>query len=267
MTTIFIGSVILLGVALAQAAGASPREVSADALQGLPASSAPRLRNPDASPRFSNATPAPVASNRDPMSHCLACCEVELSGPISHEAVSMGNTRPLEASPVDGEVEATRTPLTGSEAARELRLAYARLTGQTPSEQALQVLTAQWAHETGSGQSMFNYNFGGIRGKSSSGRSYVWATHEGSGIHSRISSGRFRAHLSAEEGAADYLSLLARKYPEALDAAERGNVSEFVQSLKRGGYFTGNEETYASAVRVLQERVQKWGSSSLGKKK
>lgn len=267
MRTIFIDGVILLGVALAQAAGASPRERSADPLQGFAASSALRLRIPDASPRISSATPAPEASDRNPVSPCLCCYEVEPSGSVSHNAVSMGNTRPVEVSPVNGEVEATRTPLTGSEAAQQLRLAYERLTGQTPSEQALQVLTAHWAHETGNGQSMFNYNFGGIRGRSSSGRSYVWATHEGSGIHSRIGNGRFRAHLSAEEGAADYLSLLARKYPEALEAVERGDVSDFAQSLKRGGYFTGDEETYVSAVRALQMRVQEWGFDALGRKK
>jgi hypothetical protein len=59
MRTTSIDRVILLGVALAQVAGASPREGPADALQGFAASSAPRLRIPDVSCQLSGGHASP----------------------------------------------------------------------------------------------------------------------------------------------------------------------------------------------------------------
>src|SRR6266571_5017730 len=53
----------------------------------------------------------------------------------------------------------TRTPLTGGEAASALSKAWQAVTGQAPNPKLLSVLVAQWAHETGRGESMLNYNF------------------------------------------------------------------------------------------------------------
>lgn len=162
-------------------------------------------------------------------------------------------------------IPATRTPLSGSEAAVQLRKAWTRVRGNAPKRQLIEVLAAQWAHETAGGASMFNFNFGGLRGKSSTRLTFAFLTHEGRGDKSRIELGEFRAYPNAEGGASDYLFLLVRQYPDAIGPAERGDVPEFVQALKRGGYFTGSEEAYTRSLVGLQKRIQKWGFDALSK--
>src|SRR5262245_29017256 len=86
---------------------------------------------------------------------------------------------------VRSEAEATKTPLKGSDAAAALSGAWRTVTGQTPNPKLLSVLVAQWSHETGRGEAMLNYNFGGIKGSAPSGLSAVYRTHEGSGEKAR----------------------------------------------------------------------------------
>lgn len=145
-------------------------------------------------------------------------------------------------------VGAQRTPLTAAEAGSALRSAWERHFGAAPSKETVAVLTAQWAHETGNGQSMFNYNFGGIKGVGPGGLTVHQRTREGYGANERTIFDNFRAYQNADEGATDYLSLLVRKYPGAIEAADLGDAEGFVRGLKRGGYFTGSESAYISAV-------------------
>jgi hypothetical protein len=141
-------------------------------------------------------------------------------------------------------VAPTRTPLSGSQAADALEAAWQGAVGQPPSPGTLTILVGQWAHETGRGKAMLNYNFGGLKGMGPSGASTVYRTHEGAGAHEIQTQDRFRAYDSAEQGASDYLSLLQRRYPDALQAAGRGDAVGFVQALKSRGYFTGDEGAY-----------------------
>lgn len=81
---------------------------------------------------------------------------------------------------------------------------------------------------------------------------------------------RFRSYLSATDDASDpdvlraacdlgirdYLSLLARKYPRALDAAERRDYQGFVHALHEGGYFTADETAYGNAEDRLRHSVE-----------
>jgi Mannosyl-glycoprotein endo-beta-N-acetylglucosaminidase len=162
------------------------------------------------------------------------------------------------------QVVPTRTPLSGSEAADALEAAWHGAVGRPPSEGTLSILVGQWAHETGRGASMLNYNFGGIKGTGPSGATTVYLTHEGSGASEVQIRDRFRAYDSAEQGASDYLGLLQRRYPEALQAAERGDPVAFVQALKSGGYFTGDETAYTKSVASLAQRALQWGFDALG---
>jgi len=168
-----------------------------------------------------------------------------------------GSTGSLDIEQADpsvepGQVDPKLTPISGSLAARELKRAWKRLMHEAPSDDVVLIITAHWAHETFGGRQMYNYNFGGIKGHSSDGGSCVREAHEGSGYHVRALLDRFRAYQSVRDGAEDYLSLLIRKYPEAISAAERGDVTDFVAALKRARYFTGSESDYA---RSLSERV------------
>jgi hypothetical protein len=136
--------------------------------------------------------------------------------------------------------------------------------GRAPSQNTLSILVGQWAHETGRGSAMLNYNFGGIKGTGPSGASTVYATHEGSGASALQIRDRFRAYDSPEQGASDYLSLLQRRYPDALQAAERGDPVGFVQALKARGYFTGDEAAYTKSVAGLAQRALALGFDALG---
>lgn len=143
---------------------------------------------------------------------------------------------------------ASRTVLSTDQAKEAIRAAFEQRFGEAPTEETLAILTAQWGHETGDGQSMFNFNFAGLKGSGPSGMSVVQRTREGHGSGERTIYDRFRAYGSAVEGASDYLSLLHRKYGKALEAAQNGDPSTFVSELKRGGYFTGSERDYTASV-------------------
>lgn len=177
----------------------------------------------------------------------------------THELESPRFTRELErASRAGGRaahevkvVSPTRTALGTREAAGALHRAWQSHMGQPPSDGTLSILVGQWAHETGRGKAMLNYNFGGIKGTGPSGMSTVYGTREGWGDSEVRVRDRFRAYASAEEGAADYLSLLVRRYPEAVRAAGAEDATGFVRALEAGGYFTGNGADYARSVTAL----------------
>jgi hypothetical protein len=161
-------------------------------------------------------------------------------------------------------VASTRTRLTGSEAASALRSAWTELRGEPPSEETLSLLVGQWAHETGRGASMRNFNFGGLKGTGPSGLSARCSTREGWGDGEVRVNARFRAYGTAEEGARDYVSLLARRYPDAVRAAEQGDARGFVSGLKTNGYFTDNEATYLRSVQSLANRALLAGYDAVG---
>jgi hypothetical protein len=161
-------------------------------------------------------------------------------------------------------VRPVRTRLSGDEAANALRAAWTQVRGDPPSAETLSILVGQWAHETGRGASMLNYNFGGLKGTGPSGLSAACSTREGWGDNAVRVIDRFRAYGSAEEGARDYVSLLERRYPDAVSAAESGDARGFVQALKARGYFTDNEAAYSRSVQSLASRALRSGFDALG---
>lgn len=173
---------------------------------------------------------------------------------------SLGETQPIAAHPgapafaralqrAEGQaVQAHRTRLSISEASSALESAWEEQFGQAPKAETVAILTAQWSHETGGGSSMFNFNFGGIKGTGPSGLHVVQRTREGYGASEVTIRDRFRAYQNADEGALDYVSLLGRKYPKALEAAGQGDAARFVEELHAGGYFTGDKGAYTRSV-------------------
>ena len=159
-----------------------------------------------------------------------------------------GFARALDAASGPQIVAPVRTKLDSGQASAALREALRNVTGREPSEGSVRILTAQWAHETGHGASMFNYNFGGIKGTGPSGLSVAQRTREGYGETERTITDRFRAYRTAEEGATDYVKLLAKRFPEALEAANQADPVAFVQGLKSRGYFTGDPAAYTRSV-------------------
>lgn len=149
------------------------------------------------------------------------------------------------------EVAARRTPLSTAEIRGAVGAAYGQVFGRPASDGALRVLTAHVSLETARGQRMFNYNFGGIKGASPEGTAARYQTHEVfAGKRVKLEQ-TFRAYSTAESGAADYLNLLRRRFPDAVEAAERGDAREFAERLGRAGYFTAPAGEYAAAMERL----------------
>jgi hypothetical protein len=132
-----------------------------------------------------------------------------------------------------------------------LATAHKSLHGETIPPKMLDVLAAQACHETAHGASMYNYNFGGIKGSSPEGTTARLRTREVlQGKEVAITDG-FRAYSTPVAGATDYLLLLERRFPRAVDAAREGDVDGFVRSLKAGHYFTADPDLYAASVRGI----------------
>ncbi|HYQ15951.1 MAG TPA: glucosaminidase domain-containing protein [Polyangiaceae bacterium] len=159
------------------------------------------------------------------------------------------------AAPSSGNlVPVVRTQLSAGQAQEALRAAWQNVTGEAPSDKTLALITAQWAHETGNGASMYNYNFAGIKGAGPSGLSVAQHTREGYGASERRIVDNFRAYRSAEEGATDYVQLLSKRFPEAVQGAKDGDPAAFVHGLKAKGYFTGHEGQYLTSVTGIASR-------------
>jgi flagellar protein FlgJ len=186
------------------------------------------------------------------------------TSPVRDGAFAKELTKRVAAPATSNVVAATRTHLSGQEAASAIEAAWRERFGEAPPKGALEVLVADWAHETGGGRAMMNYNFGGLKGKAPSGLSAAYLTTEGSGAAASKVVDHFRAYRSAAEGAADYVGLLAQRFPKALDAARGGNAAGFVAALKQGGYFTDSGESYTRSVVALANRAQALGFDALG---
>jgi flagellum-specific peptidoglycan hydrolase FlgJ len=161
-------------------------------------------------------------------------------------------------------IAATATRISGEEAAASLSTAYQNVFHEVPSPATLRVLVAQWAHETGGGRAMMNYNFGGIKGSSPSGLSAAYRTTEGQGTSAIKITDRFRAYTSAAEGATDYVKFLSTRFSGAMAEARHGNAEGFVRALKQGGYFTGSEDDYVRSVTRLSEQARVNGFGAVG---
>jgi len=158
------------------------------------------------------------------------------------------------AQPAANLVPVVRTQLSAGQAQEALRSAWEKVTGEAPSDKTLALITAQWAHETGNGASMFNYNFAGIKGAGPDGLSVAQHTREGFGATERRIVDNFRAYKSAEDGATDYVQLLSKRFPEAVAGARQGDPNAFVRGLKSRGYFTGQESAYLNNVASIASR-------------
>jgi hypothetical protein len=169
-----------------------------------------------------------------------------------------------ENSPTPALVAPVRTRLDGTEAADALRTAWTKVTGEAPSEHTVAVLTAQWAHETGNGGSMYNFNFGGIKGTGPSGISVAQRTREGFGSTEHSITDRFRAYRTAEEGATDYVKLITQRFPEAARSASAGDPAGFVAGLKQRGYFTGDPASYSRSLSALTAQGLTQGFGAIG---
>ncbi|HXN31813.1 MAG TPA: glucosaminidase domain-containing protein [Polyangiaceae bacterium] len=147
------------------------------------------------------------------------------------------------------EVQAQRTPASMGEIRAALGRALEAATGRRPNGRTLDVLAAQVSLETAHGSSMYNFNFGGIKGASQRGETANYMTREVLGGHEVHLQQGFRAYGSLDEGARDYVAVLNTRFPQAYAQAAAGNVDGFAHALKQSHYFTASEDQYAAGLR------------------
>lgn len=147
-------------------------------------------------------------------------------------------------------IEPRRTPSSMSQVRAALGRALESATGRRPGERTLDVLSAQVSLETAHGDSMFNFNFGGIKGTAPTGETANCMTREViGGREVRLEQG-FRAYRSLDDGARDYVGVLRTRFPQAFARAMAGDVDGFAHALKQSRYYTAPEDQYAAGLRA-----------------
>lgn len=168
-------------------------------------------------------------------------------------------TSPIErsSSSTTRYVEPTRTPVARADLRAAIGRAYHKLTGKAPSGSLLDTLTAHASLETGSGSQMYNYNFGGIKGRSPTGETARCRTKEvENGREIEIRDG-FRAYRTLDDGALDYVRLMRDRFGGAVSRAEAGDLDGFAHALKKAAYYTADETKYAAALHGLDDPAAK----------
>lgn len=160
-------------------------------------------------------------------------------------------------------VEAQRTAVTRADIRGAIGRAYAKVYGKTPSKDTLDTLTAQASLETASGASMYNFNFGGIKGgapgTNETAKLRTKEVYDGKEVEVRDG---FRAYRSLDAGAEDYVRLLKNQFGAAMGQADAGNINGFAHALKQAHYYTADESKYASALNVLAGKPDGAASSA-----
>lgn len=184
-------------------------------------------------------------------------------------------------------VEASRTPCEPAELGRALYLASLRLLNAPLTRPAVCLLLAQSALETGRWRSAYSWNLGNVKAAPAWQGSYcerycneLLTEQQARDAHSRASlqpdgtldvilggvvggrrivnfyppnpASRFRAFDSIEEGALDYLSILADRFASAWRYLADGDAPGFAAALHRARYYTADPKAYAAGLVSLQ---------------
>lgn len=211
------------------------------------------------------------ASHPNPDMQGYLPVDTTVSGGDAGSTVSSGGTVTPEGRVVGRtqNVTAQSTPMTGEQAAGYMRRAWRQLhNGQNPPNGALEVLLAQWALETGRGNRMLNYNFGGIKSVGAGFRTR-YGTTEGDRVAGTATRQTlwFQAYGNADEGARHFVRMLTQgmhrgafaAYMQEIAAGRRSTAGRtYAEHLKSTNYYTGNMEDYARNVQGLLPSAAGW---------
>jgi uncharacterized protein YlaN (UPF0358 family) len=154
-------------------------------------------------------------------------------------------------------VETKKMPVTYEQVRAAVAEAFKQVTGAMPSEELADTLAAQAWFESGQTGGLYNYNFGGVKGKGTTGQTALFATHEVINGETLAVKDFFRAYETLLDGAIDYVKILKGRYQSAIDAAQHGDVEGYVHKLKERGYFTGDEAKYKQFISSIIKAHQK----------
>lgn len=161
-------------------------------------------------------------------------------------------------------IESKNTILTEQEAAYALIDAWKRLYNEIPNEKQLAILLAQCILETGHFKFCKNFNFGNVKA-SNTYDGYVQYYKASEIINGKEvffypphPQTRFRAFLSASDGAFDYILFLQNKrYTIAVTHLKNGDVIRYTTALSVAGYFTASLTKYLKIMQSLYDKLVK----------
>jgi hypothetical protein len=165
--------------------------------------------------------------------------------------VRISRQTPAEGAATAREVEPRKTPVTRAQIRDAIARALETALGKRPSAGLVDVMTAHACLETGSGASMYNFNFGGIKGRGPDGATARCRTREVLGGREVEVRDGFRAYASLDAGALDYVRTMRARFGGAVAVAERGDAAAFAAALKKAGYYTASEHDYARGLAAL----------------
>lgn len=189
------------------------------------------------------------------------------------------------------ELEDRLTQATADQVFTALWGAWLCLFNAPPTKEAIMLLVAHWALETGWGKSVHCWNLGNIKGRADDTTRdhcyykcgeelrFVDAQTLAKADPAHVSILRmydrgevcfastmffpkhpaccFRAFQSIEAGAVDYLATLRRNFARAWPFVLKGDPFSFVTALKAQGYFTADLDTYRRNVCSIFSTVSK----------
>lgn len=163
------------------------------------------------------------------------------------------------------QLPATKTPATPGEVRDALRAAWRLQLHTEASQDAVCVLLAQWALETGEGASMVAYNIGNLKAPHGlAGPDFcAFSTFEYDAagvryeIHPPDPGCNFRAFATLEDGVENFLRGMWEHWTAAWPAVVVGNPEAFAAGLRSQGYYTAPLALYAAGVRAHFDRYRK----------
>lgn len=169
-------------------------------------------------------------------------------------------------------IPAERTPVTIEQMRDALGNAWRAQFGEEPNDRALIVLVAHWSLETGSGASMWCFNVGNIKGRPNGSDGHSWTFFRCNEIingnvqwfdppHPQTC---FRAYESLDEGVADYLALVHRRFFKSWPAVVNGDPAAYARALKAQHYYTANEAAYTrTLVNLFNQYIERFSGYDL----
>lgn len=152
------------------------------------------------------------------------------------------------------EVAATTTHVTPADMLEALTTAWRIELGTDPTQAQICTLLAQWALETGGGQSMQCYNVGNFKRPDPAcgdwcGFSTTEIVHgQKVTLHPPDPGTRFAAYDSLAAGCCDYIHALSHHWAHAWPAVIAGDPTRFALLLHEEGYYTADPQAYATGL-------------------
>jgi peptidoglycan hydrolase-like protein with peptidoglycan-binding domain len=190
--------------------------------------------------------PVPLTGEQDAATHQAVLAFQRAKGLVADGVIGPQTLGALGITlPQGQQLPPTRTPISPQDLVNTLAAIWPSVVGGTPSEDALLVLAAQWALETGAGQSMVQYNIGNIKAPNKTDGDYTYfdtkETINGKTVTLKAPGPgtRFRAFSSLADGAQFYLQGMKNRWTRAWPYALAGNPEGFAQGLYDQHYYTG----------------------------